>query len=216
MSTDTPNGVYAAFTAAMNEIGAVGKDSRNEQGWMFRGIDAVMNAVGPAFRKHGLFILPEVLDHNLVATPRGTKTPVISVIVKVRYSVVHSDGSSFSGVVMGEGNDFSDKATAKSLSVALRTFLIQSLVLPTHDEDPDAVSIERGSPQAAPARVTVPDDWRNYVETAESAGDLATLQMMLKQANDAGHQEAYNGIAESIDRTKAAATPPAATPPLPK
>ena len=202
-STPNPAGVYGAFAAAMQEIGAVGKDSRNEQGWMFRGIDAVMNAVGPAFRKHGLFLLPEVLDHNLVATPRGNKTPVISATVKVRYTVVHSDGSSFSGVAPGEGNDFSDKATAKAMSVALRTFLIQSLVLPTDEEDPDAVSIERGVPQAPPAApVTIPDDWQDWVQAAEMDGDVNTLEVMESQATAAGNNYAASTIRAAKLRAK--------------
>lgn len=200
-STPSTPGVYAAFVAAMQEIGAVGKDSRNEQGWMFRGIDAVMNAVGPAFRKHGLFLLPEVLDHNLVATPRERKSPVISATVKVRYSVVHSDGSSFSGVAPGEGNDFSDKATAKAMSVALRTFLIQSLVLPTDEEDPDAVSIERGVPPQA-ARVTIPDDWQDWVQAAEMDGDVNTLEVMESQATAAGNNYAASTIRAAKLRAK--------------
>lgn len=213
-TTDTPTGVYAAFADAMSEIGAVGKDSRNEQGWMFRGIDAVMNVVGPVFRKHGLFLIPEVLDHTLVTTPRGNKSPVISVIVKVRYTVAHVDGSSFSGVTPGEGNDFSDKATAKAMSVALRTFLIQSLVLPTHDEDPDAVSIERGGGQPArPEPIPIPDDWADYVRQAEDTGDLNTLIQMQNQADSAAHTQASKAIAQAIGRVKrakAAASAPAA------
>ena len=45
--------IYETITAVMAEIGAVGKDSRNEQQrFMYRGIDAVMNAINPALIKH--------------------------------------------------------------------------------------------------------------------------------------------------------------------
>jgi hypothetical protein len=44
--------------------------------------------------------------------------------------------------------DAGDKATAKAMSVAFRTALLQSLSLPTDDVDPDAHSYERSS--AAP------------------------------------------------------------------
>jgi hypothetical protein len=45
----------------------------------------------------------------------------------------------------------SDKATAKAMSVAYRTFLLQVLALPTDDPDPDADYIDRGAPGAKPA-----------------------------------------------------------------
>ena len=57
--------IYETINAVMNEIGAIGKDSKNaQQGFMFRGIDAVMNALAPALQKHKLFIVPEVLDQR--------------------------------------------------------------------------------------------------------------------------------------------------------
>ena len=41
--------IYQTIDAVMSEIGAVGKTSKNtQQGFMFRGIDAVMNAINPA------------------------------------------------------------------------------------------------------------------------------------------------------------------------
>ena len=49
--------IYETITAVMEEIGAIGKNSKNnQQNFMYRGIDAVMNALSPAFVKHRLFI----------------------------------------------------------------------------------------------------------------------------------------------------------------
>ena len=57
--------IYETITAVMAEIGAVGKDSRNEQQrFMYRGIDAVMNAINPALIKHKLFVVPEILEQR--------------------------------------------------------------------------------------------------------------------------------------------------------
>ena len=54
--------IYQTISAVMNEIGVIGKDSKNQsQGFMYRGIDAVMNAINPALIKYKLFIVPEVL-----------------------------------------------------------------------------------------------------------------------------------------------------------
>lgn len=41
--------IYEAISRCMEEIGAVGKDAVNkQQGFKYRGIDAVMNAINPA------------------------------------------------------------------------------------------------------------------------------------------------------------------------
>ena len=55
--------IYELIGKAMSEIGAIGKDSKNtQQGFMYRGIDAVYNALNPVMSKYGLFICPEVLN----------------------------------------------------------------------------------------------------------------------------------------------------------
>ena len=57
--------IYQSIAAVMNDIGAVGKNSKNQQqGFMFRGIDAVMNAINPALTKHKVFIVPEIIEQT--------------------------------------------------------------------------------------------------------------------------------------------------------
>ena len=42
--------IYEAIPKIMAEIGAIGKNQRNtQQNFMFRGIDAVMNGINPAW-----------------------------------------------------------------------------------------------------------------------------------------------------------------------
>ena len=51
--------IHQALSAVMGDVQAVGKTGRNEsQGFSFRGIDAVVNAVGPALRDHGVIVTP--------------------------------------------------------------------------------------------------------------------------------------------------------------
>ncbi len=57
--------IFETINAVMEEIGAVGKNSRNEkQKYMYRGVDDVMNALNPAFTKHKLFMVPEVVSQK--------------------------------------------------------------------------------------------------------------------------------------------------------
>jgi hypothetical protein len=137
--------VIEALAAVMADVQAVGKDSQNtSQGFPFRGIDAVMNAVGPALRTHGVVIIPTVEHTHYRDIEVGSKrTPMREVTVRVRYRVYGPAGDELSGVVSAESMDSGDKATAKAFSVAYRTFLLQTLTIPTDEPDPDATTYER-------------------------------------------------------------------------
>ena len=130
--------VQQAIVEVMREVTSVGKNEKNQaQGFKFRGIDAVMNAVGPAFRKHGCFIVPEILEKQAVQVPSKNGGALNVVRLTVAYSIHSSAGDSLTGIVCSEAFDSGDKATAKALSVAMRSFLLQVLCLPTDEPDPD-------------------------------------------------------------------------------
>lgn len=147
--------VHQAFAAVMADVSAVGKDGQfrsQTANYNFRGIDGVMNAVGPALRKHGVVIVPTVLEATYREVEVGAKRTLSrECTVKVRYTVIGPRGDSFAGEVYGEALDSSDKGTAKATSVAYRIFLLQSLTIPTHEPDPDEFRPERSAaPEPAP------------------------------------------------------------------
>lgn len=132
--------------AVKNDIGAVGKaDRNNAQGFNFRGIDAVLNAVSGPLRKHGVLVYPRLqsLDKGTASTSKGST--MNTVVVTVDY--VFTDGDREMVVtVPGEAFDSGDKCVAKAMSVAYRTALIQALSLPTDEPDPDIYSYEAVTP----------------------------------------------------------------------
>lgn len=70
--------IYGAIAAIMKETKAITKSSRNQQqGFMFRGIDAVMNELHDLFANNGVFILPEVLDYTVAEKVTGKGTILI-------------------------------------------------------------------------------------------------------------------------------------------
>ena len=139
--------VHQALSKVMGDVQAVKKDSKNQaQRFNFRGIDAVMNAVGPALRKHGVTILPEDVDVHRTNGTTANGKQTAEVVVKVTYRVYGPAGDSIHGKVAAEAMDFGDKAIAKAMSVAYRTFLLQALTIPTDEPDPDSESYERGAP----------------------------------------------------------------------
>lgn len=127
----------------MQEVQGLAKRDRNQaQGFNFRGIDAVMNAVGPALRKAGGFIVPQVLERvdTVGQTAKGSQINICH--LTVQYSVYGKDGDPIIGTASAEAFDSGDKATAKAMSVAYRTFLLQLLALPTDEPDPDSFSYD--------------------------------------------------------------------------
>lgn len=174
------------ITAVMADVqGLAKKDKNTAQGFNFRGIDAVMNAVGPSLRKHGGFIMPSVdrVEYATAVTAKGS--PVNIARVTVSYIVFGQKGSDdfIIGSVSAEAFDSGDKATAKAMSVAYRTFLLQLLCLPTDEPDPDSYSYEAShAPQTAQvdwmgalASVTTKDGARELWTRANAAGAPADV-----------------------------------------
>lgn len=147
--------IFETMNAVMSEIGAVGKTSKNTtQGFMFRGIDAVMNAIAPALQKYKLFIVPEVLEQNREERTNSKGTTLIFSICKIKYTFYAEDGTYVTATVIGEGMDTGDKATNKAMSVAFKYALFQAFCIPTEemrDADPDLESHEVTGDKKKPA-----------------------------------------------------------------
>lgn len=148
--TDKPS-IAEALSAVMAEVRAVGKNDRNgQQGYNFRGIDAVVNAVGPALRKHHVVVVPILEEVHYRDVQTSTGKPSRECTVKVRYRFHGPAGDHLDCVAPGESMDFGDKGAPKAMSVAYRIALLQALCLPTTDTDPDAESYERAIGQGQP------------------------------------------------------------------
>ena len=124
----------------MSEIGAIGKNDKNtQQGFKYRGIDAVMNALAPALQKYKLFVVPEVLEQTREERTTTKGGVLIYSICKIKYTFYAEDGSFVTATVIGEGMDSGDKATNKAMSVAFKYACFQTFCIPTEEMvDPDA------------------------------------------------------------------------------
>ena len=136
--------IFETVSAVMKDIWVIGKTSMNTtQGFMFRGIDAVMNAINPALVKYKLFIVPEILEQSREERQTVKGGTLIYSICKVKYTFYAEDGSNISAVVIGEGMDSGDKATNKAMSIAFKYACFQVFCIPTEEmADPDKESHE--------------------------------------------------------------------------
>lgn len=173
--------VQEAWSTVMGEVTSLGKDSRNQaQGFNFRGIDAVMNLVGPVLRTHGVSILP--FAQNIQRRTYATKTGTVmqETVVEISYRIIGPGGDFIEGSAFGEASDAGDKSTPKAMSVAYRTFLLQALCLPTDEPDPDMHVTDRGTaaPDAEVAQTTA--------DGLLTATDIESVKRVFSWASDRG------------------------------
>lgn len=134
--------IYSAIIAVMQEVGAIGKDKVNKsQGFNYRGVDDVMNALSPAFIKHKVFAVPEVIDQSRSERKTANGGTLTYSVCRMKYTFFAEDGSNVSVTVIGEGMDSGDKASNKAMAVAFKYACFQLFCIPTEEIiDPDSQS----------------------------------------------------------------------------
>jgi len=140
--------IFESINAIMTECPAIAKAQKNQQqGFMYRGVDVVMNVFQPLLAKYKVFVVPDVIDS--IREERHTKSGgnLIYTVLKVRYTFYAEDGSNVVATVQGEGMDSADKSGNKAMSVAFKYAMFQVFCIPTEEmRDPDAESFEESSP----------------------------------------------------------------------
>lgn len=158
----------AAVTAKLAKEG-IAKDRNNaQQGYKFRGIDDVYNALAPFLADAKLCILPNVQSRDVVERVTQKGSTLFYVTVKVDFAFVSAeDGSDHHVITYGEAMDSGDKATNKAMSAAYKYACMQAFCIPTEgDNDADATThvIKAPEPDAEGKKIL------------ESCGSLAALQ----------------------------------------
>jgi hypothetical protein len=184
--------VIEALLAVMEDVQAVGKgDRNNQQGYNFRGIDAVINAVGPAFRKHGVIAVPAKSEARYRDVQTSTGKPSRECTVTVMYRFYGPAGDFIEVEVPGESMDFGDKGAPKAMSVAYRIALLQALCIPTDEPEPDAQSYERSARAAQPE-----PQWETPLP--EPTTDWEWANKFEPRANAAGSEGELKGLWEEL------------------
>jgi hypothetical protein len=126
------------------DIDAIGKNQKNVmQNFMFRGVDAVYNALHPLLAKHEVFTTSEIIASTREDRLTAKGGTLIYSIIDVRFTFWATDGSSVSTEAKGEGMDSGDKASNKAMAVAHKYALTQTFTIPYEGmADPDSESHE--------------------------------------------------------------------------
>lgn len=156
MSEQTPTpaiatpAVYSAICAVQAEVGKEGiaKNRKNQQqGYTFRGIDEMYNALSPLLSKHHLCIMPRMISRDCQERQSTNNKTLFYVTVEAEFDFVCAiDGSKHLVRTFGEAMDSADKATNKAMSAAYKYAVMQTFAIPTEgDNDADA-----HTPEVAP------------------------------------------------------------------
>lgn len=165
--------VYQLIAQVAAEIATEGisKNRKNQQqGYNFRGIDDVYNALAPVIAKHGLVILPRCLSREVTERANKSGGVIFSVTVEAEFDFVSShDGSKHTVKTYGEAMDSADKATNKAMSAAYKYAAFQTFCIPTEgDNDADSTTHDV-RPKEKPATLTE-DEQANIQALAEEVG----------------------------------------------
>lgn len=142
-------GVYKAIARVQAYLASEGvaKEAKNtQQGWKFRSIDSVYNAIARPMSEAGLCILPRMIEREVQSRQSKTGGTMTHVILKVEYDLVAAeDGSKHTISAYGESMDSGDKAFGKAMSYAYKNAIIEAFAIPVEgdgENDADAVTHE--------------------------------------------------------------------------
>lgn len=201
--------VVAALVAVMRDVSHIAKDEQNtQQRYMFRGVDATMNVVGPVVRKHGLVAAPysvEILSNEKYETRGRDGRPgstMQGIILKVVW-LLSTPGTTKTQMVttLGQASDSGDKAVVKAFSVAFRELWLKLLVVPTGDKDVDQEEAHTRS-TAPTTDPMVLAQFQQEIVAATQEGQLkntwSTIDTAYRDGKLSG--EDYNSLAQQIRR----------------
>lgn len=202
--------VYAAINAVTAELASAGiPKSRFNQvdEYKYRSIDDVLNRLAPLLAKHRLCVLPRVRERQTTERLSDNLQLLINVALRVSFTLVSADdGSSHRVEAYGEALDAGDKATAKAMSGAYKSAMLQTFCIPVGDtEDADAASHKLAAKTHVPEPVQGWEQWArdiaDIVSVCESEQAIDTVQQRnreLLKAISRERAELYAELGESF------------------
>ena len=148
--------VYVAINkvqAALAKDGVTKSRKNKEQGYAFRGIDEIFNALAPYLAENGLCILPRILSRTVSERQTKSGGVLFTTIVEAEYDFIAvADSSKHTVRVYGEAMDTADKSCNKAMSAAYKYACLQTFCIPTEGEnDADATTHQvAAAPQPQP------------------------------------------------------------------
>lgn len=134
------------LSQAMGKVKAVALDGNNTfHHYRYPTIAQVRARAGEALAEAGITLIPSVtrIGRTARTTDKGKTTNVT--VVELAITISSPDGSCVVNWV-GESEDLTDKSVPKALSAAMKSFLLNLLLIPVGEEENDDDQAQRGRP----------------------------------------------------------------------
>ncbi len=153
--SDKKLSIYEIIPLVREEVGVIRKAQEATGGarYKYRGTDTIINALAPVLNKYGVFTTVEDFDYNHTSTVTASNKVLTTATLLKKVTFYGPQGDSVYSICAGENSDYSDKATGGASTYAYRYALVQTFVLPTDEDDPDAKYVEKEAPAATSAPV---------------------------------------------------------------
>lgn len=157
MSEAKAGSIYKLMAAILADVSPVSKGRENkQQGYKFRGIDQVAEMIHPLLAKHGVVMLPRVVEQQRHEYETKSGAVMHAALLTIDWHFVAPDGSEVVARTVGEGADSGDKSTNKAMTAAQKYAITLAFCVPFSDqEEGDAQTPDerqtRSAPRPAPA-----------------------------------------------------------------
>lgn len=207
-------GVYGAINAVCVELAARGiaKERVNEgEGYRYRSIDDVLDALAPLLAKHRLCIFPRVQKRTVVERAGPGEGLLLHVALRVAFTIMFvDDGTSHVVECYGEALDGGDKATAKAMSIAYKLAMIHAFCIPIAGaDDPDRTTIRLKQPVHVPEPVQGWDQWAADVsemvslcESDEAIRSIEKRQCALLRSMSRERPDLYSDLGQAVSHRR--------------
>ncbi len=189
-----------AVSAAMSHDGISKARKNTQQGYNFRGIDDVLNALSSALVEAGLVILPRCTERTVVERETAKGGTLFNVTCRVEFDLVSTeDGSKHTVCTFGEAMDSADKATNKAMSAAYKYLALLVFCIPT--EATPETDADYTTHDVAPKKKQNPSvvEWTKHANQAPTADDLRKVAKAgAKVFQEAQDREGYAQFAAAV------------------
>jgi hypothetical protein len=136
---ERPRNVIEALAAVMSELPGIGRDQESEQGYQYRGIEAITKHAQQLLGRFCVVFVPKVLRREVKDLTINNR-PWTEDHAEVIYTVYGPGGIEDKievGPLWGLGRDNSDKGMNKAMTQAFKYALLQTLCIGDHKDDSD-------------------------------------------------------------------------------
>lgn len=170
-----PANVIQALARVMEELPGIGRNERSQQGYNYRGIEAITREASSLLGRYGVVFVPKVLERKTIDLTVNGK-PWTEDHATILYTVYGPGGIEDRievGPLIALGRDNSDKGMNKCMTQAFKYALLQTLCIGDAKDDADAHAAAESDARPSTAAPPKTGGWDSAEHEAQAHKDIA-------------------------------------------